>query len=128
MNEHYNAVSYPLFVACENDFCVVLFTKSEDWCRAYIKGTSPDGTVYVHYVDYGNTEFVPQDRLRPLHEQFNFSALPFCGLSCSLANVLPVDSCGWSEKSMRFVKTLLPDFSRCNARLVTRGEGKFLWT
>ena len=125
MNEHYNAVSYPPFVARENDLCAALFTKSGDWCRAFIKGTSPDGTVYVHYVDYGNTEFVPQDRLRPLLEQFNFSALPFCALRCSLANVLPVDSSGWSDKSMGFVKTLLPEFSRCNARLVGRGKGKF---
>ena len=51
MNEHYNAVSYPPFYPRENDFCAALFTKSEDWCRAFIKGTSPDGTVYIHLME-----------------------------------------------------------------------------
>lgn len=124
MNEHYSAVSYPPFVAHENDFCAAHFTKSGDWCRAFIEGTSPDGSVSVHYVDYGNTEFVPQDHLRPLIEQFSFSALPFFALRCSLANVVPLDSSGWSHEAMALVKMLLPEYGRCSLHVVGQRKGK----
>ena len=124
MNEHYSAVSFPPFVARENDFCVAHFTKSGDWCRAFIKGISPDGKVYVHYVDYGNTEFVPRDHLRPLTEQFSFNALPFSALRCSLANVVPLDSSDWSDEAIASVKTLLPEYSRRSLHVVGQRKGK----
>lgn len=124
MNEHYSAVSYAPFFAHENVFCAAHFSQSGDWCRAFIKGTSPDGSAYVHYVDYGNTEFVSPDRLRPLLDQFNFNAVPFAALRCSLANVTPPGSAGWSDESMAFVKTHLPENSRCSARVVGRRRGK----
>ena len=123
MNEHYNTVSYPPFVAHENDFCAAHFTRSGDWCRAYIKGTSA-GSVHVHYVDFGNTEFVPMDRLRPLLKQFHFNALPFAALRCSLANIVPPVSTGWSDESMAFVKTLLPENYRGSVHVVGWRRGK----
>ena len=124
MNEHYSAASYPSFIAKENVLCAAHFAQTGDWCRAFIKGTSPDGLVYVHYVDYGNTEFVPLDRLRPLNEQFNFEALPFAALRCSLPNIFPFDSSGWSDDAMAFVKTLLPVFCRYSMQVVGRKKGQ----
>ena len=124
MNQHYNSMSYPPFVAHENDLCAARYSQSGDWCRAFIKGNSPDGLVYVHYVDYGNTEFVPVDRLRPLLEQFNSNALPFSALRCSLANVSSLDLSGWCDEAMAFVKTLIPTFRCYGVHVVGRWRGK----
>lgn len=124
MNSHYNAVSYPPFVPHENNLCAAHFAKSRDWCRAFIKGVCSDGSVYVHYVDYGNTEMVPPASLRPLLQQFDFDALPFSALKCSLANIVPHDASGWSDEAMAFVKARLLLFSRYRVHLVGRGRGK----
>lgn len=124
MNSHYNAVSYPPFVPHKDDVCAVYFADSGDWCRAYIKRVCTDGSVFVHYVDYGNTEMVPTASLRPLLQQFSFVALPFLALRCSLANITAHDGSGWSDEAMTFVKNQLVLFSRYNVQLVGRRRGK----
>ena len=124
MNSHYNAVSYPPFVPQKNNLCAALFAVSGDWCRAFIKGVSADGSVRVHYVDYGNSEMVPPASLRPLLQQFSFDALPFSALRCSLANIASRDASAWSDEAMSFVKTWLQLFSRYSVRLVGKRIGK----
>lgn len=124
MNSHYNTVNYPPFVPYENNLCAAHFAKSGDWCRAFIKGVCSDGSVYVHYVDYGNTEMVLPARLRPLLQQFSFDALPFSALRCSLANILSLDASGWSDEAMAFVQAHLLAFNRYSVRLVGRRRGK----
>lgn len=124
MNSHYNAVSYPPFLPHENNLCVAHFAESGDWCRAFIKEISMDGSIHVYYVDYGNTEIVPPARLRPLLQQFSFDALPFSALRCSLANIASRDASGWSDEAVAFVKARLPLFSQCSVRLVGQQRGK----
>ena len=124
MNSHYNAVSYPPFVPHENNLCAAHFAESGDWCRAFITEVSVDGSVHVHYLDYGNTEMVPPVRVRPLLQQFSFEALPFSALRCSLANIASPDALGWSDEAVAFVKARLPLFSLCGVRLVGKQRGK----
>lgn len=124
MNLHYNAISYPPFVPHKNSLCAAHFAESGDWCRAFIMEVSIDGSVHVHYLDYGNTEMVPPVRVRPLLRQFSFEALPFSALRCSLANVASPDASGWSDKAVAFVKAHLPLFSLCSVRLVGKQKGK----
>ena len=124
MNSHYNAVSYSPFVPHENSLCAAHFAESGDWCRAFIKEVSIDGSVHVHYVDYGNTEWVPLVRVRPLLPQFSFDALPVSALRCSLANVASPYASGWSDEAVAFVKARLPLFSLYSVRLVGKQRGK----
>ena len=123
MNVHYSTIKYAPFVPLENELCVALFAETGDWCRAFIKGVSPDQTVNVHYVDFGNTEMVPINCLRPLVEQFEARSYPFSALRCSLANIKPLDSAGWSDKAINFVKSCLPLFSRYTGKLIGRRKG-----
>lgn len=124
MNSHYSAVSYPPFVPQENSLCAAHFAESGDWCRAFITKVSIDGSVHVHYLDYGNTEMVPPVRVRPLLQQFSFEALPFSALRCSLANIASPDASGWSDEAVAFVKAHIPLFSLCGVRLVGKQRGK----
>lgn len=123
MNLHYNSATYPPFVPRQNSLCAAHFAESGDWCRAFIKGVSPDGSVSVQYVDYGNTEILPPNRLRPLIPQFDSSALSFLALRCSLANIASLDKSEWSDEAVAFVKAHLPLFSRRTVRLVGRQKG-----
>lgn len=124
MNSHYNAVSYSPFVPHEKSLCAAYFAESGDWCRAFIKEVSINGSVHVHYVDYGNTEMVPPIRVRPLLPLFSFDALPFSALRCSLANIASCDGSGWSDEAVAFVKARLPLFSLYSVRLVGKQKGK----
>ena len=124
MNSHYNAVSYPRFAPHENSLCAAHFAESGDWCRAFITEVFIDGSVHVHYLDYGNTEMVPLVRVRPLLQQFSFEALPFSALRCSLANIASLDASGWSDEAVAFVKDCLPLFSLFSVCLVGKQRGK----
>ncbi|XP_022805064.1 uncharacterized protein LOC111342268 isoform X2 [Stylophora pistillata] len=124
MNLHYKSATYPPFVPHQNNLCAAFFAGSGDWCRAFIKAVSPDGSVSVHYVDYGNAEILPPNHLRPLIPQFDSSALPFLALSCSLANIVPLDKSEWSDEAVAFAKAQIPLFSRSTVRLVGRQKGR----
>ena len=124
MNLHYNSVIYPPFVPHENSLCAAHFAESGDWCRAFVTEVCIDGSVHVHYLDYGNTEMVPPVCIRPLLQQFSFEALPFSALRFSLANIASPDASAWSHKAVAFVKACLPLFSLCGVRLVGKQKGK----
>ena len=124
MNLHYNSVIYPPFVPHESSLCAAHFTESGDWCRAFVTEVCIDGSVHVHYLDYGNTEMVPPVCVRPLLQQFSFEALPFSALRCSLANIASPDVSPWSDKAVAFVKACLPLFSLCGVHLVGKQKGK----
>lgn len=56
LNRHCSTVNYPSFQVQTNQMCAGLFSSSGDWCRSFIDRVNPDGSVHVHYVDYGNSE------------------------------------------------------------------------
>lgn len=119
MNAHYNSAKSSFFHPQPNQLCAALFAETEDWCRAFIKDVTPDGSVDVHYVDFGNTETLPVSSVQSLLERF--TNVPFFALPCSLAQISQPDPPGWSDQTMAFISEQLPLFSCTNVRLVEKG-------
>ncbi|TPX39996.1 hypothetical protein SeMB42_g01617 [Synchytrium endobioticum] len=59
-----------------NDYVASQYSVDNAWYRARVKKVNPDKTYTVLYVDYGNTETVPSNSLRPLDGKFSVSYLP----------------------------------------------------
>ncbi|RKP10055.1 hypothetical protein THASP1DRAFT_22190 [Thamnocephalis sphaerospora] len=58
-----------------NELCSARFTEDNQWYRARVRRHVDGGkSVEVHYIDYGNAETLPLERVRPLPD--NFTKLP----------------------------------------------------
>ncbi|PFX27913.1 Tudor domain-containing protein 1 [Stylophora pistillata] len=69
--------------------CLGKYTENDMWHRAEILQVQDDVNVMVSYVDYGNFETVPLDRLRPIND--SHLKLPSQAICCRLAEVQGVD-------------------------------------
>uniref|UniRef100_A0A8D0EH35 Tudor domain-containing protein 1 n=1 Tax=Strix occidentalis caurina TaxID=311401 RepID=A0A8D0EH35_STROC len=71
-----------------------------NWYRALVKNVTSDGTVRVCFVDYGNIEEVPLDKIRQISS--SFLKLPFQGIKCWLSGIKPGNSKWIPEATARF--------------------------
>ena len=69
--------------------CLGRYTENDLWHRAQILNVQDDANVTVSYVDYGNQETIPLDRLCPI--SYSHLKLPAQGIHCRLAEVQGVD-------------------------------------
>uniref|UniRef100_A0A8C0HMW6 Tudor domain-containing protein 1 n=1 Tax=Buteo japonicus TaxID=224669 RepID=A0A8C0HMW6_9AVES len=60
--------------------CCAFFSGDGNWYRALVQNITSDGTVKVYFVDYGNVEEVPLDKIRQISS--SFLKLPFQGIKC----------------------------------------------
>ena len=68
------------------DPCCAQFSEDGCWYRAVVLNTSLEG-VTVLYIDYGNSEIVPANRIKKLIPKF--SELPQQGIECTLNRIKP---------------------------------------
>ena len=61
--------------------CLAQFTEDDAWYRAEVMGLEGD-KASVRYVDYGNAEGLPRDRLRPIKDEH--LALPVYAVQCGI--------------------------------------------
>lgn len=54
-----------------------------NWYRGQVKDFTSGGAATIHFLDYGNTEVIPVDKLCKIPS--NFLQLPFQAIKCSLA-------------------------------------------
>ncbi|XP_046671899.1 RING finger protein 17-like isoform X3 [Homalodisca vitripennis] len=67
--------------------CVGCFTEDDAWYRAVVKEVLPErNAVKVYYVDYGNEEMLPIERLREIKEEW--ARLPMMSFPVTLWNVV----------------------------------------
>ena len=71
-----------------NQPCCAQFTEDDSWYRAQILNITEDHEVEVCYVDYGNTETIPEGRLRLLDQEVK--DLPAQAVRCMLHGVRPI--------------------------------------
>ncbi|NXK17285.1 TDRD1 protein, partial [Arenaria interpres] len=91
----------PNIIKPENgDPCCALFSDDGNWYRALVQNVTSDGTVKVFFVDYGNVEEVPLDKIRPISS--SFLKLPFQGIKCWLSGIKPGNSKWIPEATARF--------------------------
>jgi hypothetical protein len=71
--------------------------RDKRWYRAMvIDGSKADGIVKVFWVDYGDYEYIPQDCLLPMQQEFQH--LPRQSVECQLEGLAPTDA-EWSENA-----------------------------
>ncbi|NWR58385.1 TDRD1 protein, partial [Bucorvus abyssinicus] len=80
--------------------CCALFTGDGNWYRALVKNITSHGTVQVCFVDYGNVEEVPLDKIRQISS--SFLQLPFQGIKCWLSGIKPANDKWIPEATSRF--------------------------
>merc|ERR1711865_589740 len=67
--------------------CCARFTADDEWYRA--KVTSKAGAAFtVFFVDYGNTDVVTRDRLKPLDPSLGTQLLSPQAVECRLAHLI----------------------------------------
>ncbi|NXP17957.1 TDRD1 protein, partial [Scytalopus superciliaris] len=80
--------------------CCAFFAGDGNWYRAVVQNVTSHGTVQVHFVDYGNVEEVPLDKIRQISP--SFLKLPFQAIKCWLSGVKPGNSKWNAEAAIRF--------------------------
>ncbi|KAI0240502.1 hypothetical protein LSAT2_008731 [Lamellibrachia satsuma] len=93
------------------DLVLAKYTLDENWYRGRVIGVvandeeSPSQQkAEVFYVDYGNTEMMPLNRLRMMHR--NFLSTPELAVTCSLVDIVPASQNGeWDvEATLTFAR------------------------
>ncbi|NXF00676.1 TDRD1 protein, partial [Smithornis capensis] len=84
----------------ENGEPCCAFFSDGNWYRAMVQNVSSGGTVQVSFVDYGNVEEVPLDKIRQISS--TFLKLPFQAIKCWLSGVKPGNSKWNPEAAVRF--------------------------
>ncbi|NXU57800.1 TDRD1 protein, partial [Turnix velox] len=80
--------------------CCAFFSNDGNWYRALVRNVTSGGTVKVFFVDYGNVEEVPLDKIRRISS--SFLKLPFQGIKCWLSGIKPGNSRWIPEATARF--------------------------
>uniref|UniRef100_A0A671KJ77 Tudor domain-containing protein 1-like n=1 Tax=Sinocyclocheilus anshuiensis TaxID=1608454 RepID=A0A671KJ77_9TELE len=83
--------------------CCSLFSEDNQWYRAKVLAYSSEDLVCVGYIDFGNSEEVELNRLRPISKEL--LALATQAIPCSLAGTCPTGT--WSEETILMVKSLV---------------------
>ncbi|KAG5855146.1 hypothetical protein ANANG_G00045880 [Anguilla anguilla] len=81
--------------------CCSQFTEDHQWYRATVLGYSSETRVCVGYIDFGNSEEVDLNCLRPINAEL--AALPMQAIPCVLADVKPVSGT-WSDEAILLLK------------------------
>ncbi|XP_054437201.1 tudor domain-containing protein 1 [Pteronotus mesoamericanus] len=80
--------------------CCAFFAGDGNWYRALVKEIGLNGSVKVHFVDYGNIEEVTADELQMIPSEF--LKLPFQGIQCWLVDIQPGNKHWTKEAIARF--------------------------
>ena len=102
------------------DFALAQFSDDQVWYRSRIVRMLKSGTAFeVHYIDYGNSEVVPSNQLRPL--KLDFCQLPCQALKCRL-NGSEVYTCSKEKQDMFSNLILNNEFSVLCASVSQEGS------
>ncbi|TSK14749.1 Tudor domain-containing protein 1 [Bagarius yarrelli] len=84
--------------------CCSLFSEDNQWYRAKVLGYSSEDRVCVGYIDFGNSEEVPLNQLRPI--SMDLLSLATQAIPCALAGINPTSDV-WSEETVAVLKKLV---------------------
>ncbi|CAF0748765.1 unnamed protein product [Didymodactylos carnosus] len=93
MNECYaqHAVNETISLK-ESDYCVAQYSKDNEFYRARVVTVekNPKVRYEVIYIDFGNSEWLPTEKIRPMFREFSY--LPVQAIVCTLSEVMPSNS------------------------------------
>ncbi|XP_071319718.1 tudor domain-containing protein 1 [Trachinotus anak] len=102
----YSCLSTTTYVPCVGEVCGVQFSCDLKWYRGLVQTLAADQKMAnILYIDFGNEEDVPVDRIRPLAANIQ-RACP-CAMECWIAGVVPMDGSNWSGECRIAVRQLL---------------------
>ncbi|XP_034415209.1 tudor domain-containing protein 1 [Cyclopterus lumpus] len=105
LQKMYSCPSVTTYVPCVEEVCAVQFSCDLNWYRGLVQTLAADQkTANILYIDFGNEETVPVDRIKPLATNIQ----PFCpcAMECRITGVVPTTS-SWSDVCCISVKKLL---------------------
>ncbi|KAK3749426.1 hypothetical protein RRG08_003275 [Elysia crispata] len=91
--------------------CAAKFTDDNNWYRARITGLMKTGLIEVQFVDYGNTDYVSDDRVKSLDA--DLVQYPIQCYRCALANVSSTQGYWTPESTVKFEDKAMDQ--RCKA-------------
>ncbi|NXA36316.1 TDRD1 protein, partial [Eudromia elegans] len=100
LSEYCQKTPPSVFKPKNGEACCAFFSADGNWYRALVQNVTSDGAVKVCFVDYGNVEEVPLDKIRQISS--SFLKLPFQGIKCWLSGIKPVNSKWIPEATARF--------------------------
>nr|XP_019580708.1 PREDICTED: tudor domain-containing protein 1 [Rhinolophus sinicus] len=100
-----NVVLEEHYIPVKGEVCVAKYTVDQTWNRVIVQDVDMlQKKAQVLYIDYGNEEIIPVNRLHQLKR--NIDLFPPCAIKCSVAGVVPVEG-NWSNDCIKTIKSLL---------------------
>nr|XP_021486660.1 tudor domain-containing protein 1 [Meriones unguiculatus] len=110
-----NMVPEDGYLPVKGEVCVAKYSVDQTWNRAVIQGVDVlQKKAHVLYIDYGNEEIIPIDRIHQLKRSIDL--FPPSAIKCFVAGVIPAGA-EWSEDCVTAVKTLVLE-QFCSLRVV----------
>ena len=101
LNKEYQKSKNDSYSPTVGEICAAKFSNDQKFYRAEVLCVNHDGTVDIHYVDFGNRETIMVGQLR--HLAPIFLSLPKQALQFTLAGIKPVGS-SWSDGAIACLK------------------------
>ncbi|XP_055744010.1 uncharacterized protein LOC129827309 [Salvelinus fontinalis] len=106
-------------------YVVAWFPQQESWCRAQVakicgmSGDINEVEVEVRRLDYGDTSCLSLCNIKEFSAEM--TSLPLQAIQVSLANVRPVDVCGWTQQAVDWFRDMV-DNRTMYGRIYPQGE------
>nr|XP_034370782.1 tudor domain-containing protein 1 isoform X2 [Arvicanthis niloticus] len=114
-----NMVPEEGYLPIKGEVCVAKYTVDQTWNRAVIQDVDVlQKKAHVLYIDYGNEEIIPIDRIHQLSRGIDL--FPPSAIKCYVSGVVPTTG-KWSEDCVAAVKALLLE-QYCSIRVVDISE------
>ncbi|XP_008585588.1 PREDICTED: tudor domain-containing protein 1 [Galeopterus variegatus] len=111
-----NMVHEEDYIPVKGEVCVAKYTVDQTWNRVIIQDIDVlQKKAQVLYIDYGNEEIVPVNRIHPLNRKIDL--FPPCAIKCFVANVIPAEG-NWSNDCIKTIKSLLMQ-QYCSVKIVS---------
>ena len=118
MADYYTDKLPPLVIEPDT-FCAAQYSENDSWYRARVVDVNKE-SVRVLFIDYGNTEDLPLDRIAALDPQF--TSLPSQAFHCSL---FPSPPGSFNERHLESFYSL--DFDQLFTAVLTRQLSQGVW-
>ncbi|XP_074520237.1 tudor domain-containing protein 1 isoform X2 [Halichoeres trimaculatus] len=105
LQRSYSCPSTAIYIPHVGEICAVQFSSDKNWYRGLVQTLAADQKMAnVLYIDFGNEEQVPMERIKPLADNIK----PFCpcAMECRIASVVPAGG-NWSSECCLAVRQLL---------------------
>ncbi|NWT54132.1 TDRD1 protein, partial [Erythrocercus mccallii] len=100
LSEYCQKTPPDVFEPENGDPCCAFYSEDGNWYRGVVQNVTSDGSVRVSFVDYGNTEEVPLDKIRQISS--SFLELRFQAIKCWLSGIKSENSKWNPEATKKF--------------------------